>query len=80
MDSHEGGPPLSIGYLSPGWPLEGFANGIVSYIADMADQLPRMGHRVTILAHHTAVGEPDAGVCGVQEFHSARGPGPAHHG
>ncbi|MGP0070289.1 MAG: glycosyltransferase family 4 protein [Isosphaeraceae bacterium] len=73
MDSHEGGPPLSIGYLSPGWPLEGFANGIVSYIADMADQLPRMGHRVTILAHHTAVGELDAGVYDVQEFHSARG-------
>ena len=54
-------PPLSIGYLSPGWPLEAFANGIVSYIADMADQLPRMGHRVTILANDTAGGEAGRG-------------------
>ena len=28
--------------MSPGWPLEAFANGIVSYIADMAHQLPGM--------------------------------------
>ena len=54
-------PPLSIGYISPGWPLEGFANGIVSYIADMAEELQRMGHRVTILANEIAGGGPGAG-------------------
>jgi glycosyltransferase involved in cell wall biosynthesis len=72
MDSHEEGPPLSVGYLSPGWPLEGFANGIVSYIADMADQLPRMGHRVTILASYTAGGKLDSGVYDVQQGDSTR--------
>ena len=66
-------PPLSVGYLSPGWPLEAFANGIVSYIADMAEQLPKMGHRVTILAGTTAAGEQDAGVYDVRRVHSGRG-------
>ena len=74
MDSHEDAPPLSIGYLSPGWPLDGFANGIVSYIADMADQLQRMGHRVTILANEIAGGEPGAGVYDVKQGYAARSP------
>jgi glycosyltransferase involved in cell wall biosynthesis len=66
------GHPLSIGYLSPGWPLEAFANGIVSYIADMAAQLPRMGHRVTILANRTAEGDRDAGVYDVRQSYLTR--------
>ena len=50
---------LSIGYLSPGWPLDAFPNGVVSYVADMADQLPRMGHCVTVMAAQVASREPD---------------------
>jgi glycosyltransferase involved in cell wall biosynthesis len=42
--------PLSIGYLSPGWPLNAFPNGVVSYVADMADQLKKMGHQITVVA------------------------------
>ena len=61
--------PLSIGYMSPGWPLEAFANGIISYIADMAHQLPAMGHRVTILTNRTAGGEPGAEVYDVHQDH-----------
>ena len=57
---------LSIGYLSPGWPLEGIANGIVTYIADMAEQFTSMGHRVAILANSTTEGEPDARVYDVR--------------
>src|SRR5262249_70287 len=41
--------PLSIGYLSPGWPRDEFPNGVVSYIADMVEPLRRMGHRVTVV-------------------------------
>jgi glycosyltransferase involved in cell wall biosynthesis len=41
---------FSIGYLSPGWPRETFSNGVLSYVADMADQMKRMGHQVTIVA------------------------------
>jgi glycosyltransferase involved in cell wall biosynthesis len=65
-------PSLSIGYFSPGWPLEAFANGIISYIADMANQLPRMGHRVTILANKTAGGVSNAAVYDVQHAYSNR--------
>ena len=63
---------LSIGYLSPGWPLELYANGIVAYIADMAEQLAMMGLRVTILAHSTAAGKAEAGVYDVQQVESKR--------
>ena len=63
---------LSIGYMSPGWPLEAFANGIVSYIADMADQLSRMKHKVTILTSRIAEGEGGAGVYDVQQGYLKR--------
>ena len=45
-----GSSSFSIGYLSPGWPLDAHSNGVISYVADMADQMKRMGHRVTIVA------------------------------
>ena len=41
---------FSIGYFSPAWPLEAFPNGVISYVADMADQLKQMGHHVTVVA------------------------------
>ena len=63
---------LSIGYMSPGWPLEAFANGIVSYIDDMADQLSKMRHRVTILTTRTAGSECGAGVYNVHQGYLKR--------
>ena len=65
-------PSLSIGYVSPGWPLDAFPNGIVSYIADMADQLPKMGHQVTILALRTVGVEQDPGVYDVDRSFQTR--------
>jgi glycosyltransferase involved in cell wall biosynthesis len=41
---------ISIGYFSPGWPQETFSNGVIAYVADMAYQMKRMGHQVTIVA------------------------------
>ncbi len=73
MTPREDGPPLSIGYMSPGWPLDAFANGIITYIADMAEQLTSLGHRATILAGTTAGGEPGEGVYDIQRAYAAQG-------
>lgn len=42
--------PISIGYFSPGWPLDAVPNGVVSYVADIASQLKKLGHQVTVVA------------------------------
>ena len=47
---HSNSSTLSIGYMSPGWPVDAFPNGVVSYIADMATQLKKMRHKITIVA------------------------------
>jgi glycosyltransferase involved in cell wall biosynthesis len=60
MDSKSS--PLSIGYFSPGWPLDSFPNGIVSYVADMAVQLRAMGHQVTVVAAEIAGERQEASV------------------
>src|SRR5262249_52939774 len=44
------GPPLSIAYLSPGWPPSAFYNGITTAIGTLAPPLRARGHRVTILS------------------------------
>jgi glycosyltransferase involved in cell wall biosynthesis len=67
------GTPLSIGYLSPGWPPDAFANGIVSYIADMADQLRRMGHRVTIVTPGVVGSDSDTQIYNLQRVGLPRG-------
>jgi hypothetical protein len=41
------GPPLSIGPLSAGWPLDAFSNGVVTYVAGLTEGLQALGHRVT---------------------------------
>jgi glycosyltransferase involved in cell wall biosynthesis len=53
----DNGTPLSIGLVSPGWPPDAFANGIVTYTVDLADGLRSLGHRVTILAVDGAHGD-----------------------
>ncbi|HZW32448.1 MAG TPA: glycosyltransferase family 4 protein [Isosphaeraceae bacterium] len=65
--------PLSIGYLSPGWPLDGFPNGVVSYIADMVAPLRRMGHQVTVVAAQITSPEPDPSIYEVDWGYSSRG-------
>jgi glycosyltransferase involved in cell wall biosynthesis len=65
--------PLSIGYYSVGWPLDGFPNGIVSYVADMAIQLREMGHQVAIVTAEVAGKVQDASVYDMQLVRQRRG-------
>lgn len=46
--------PLSIGLRSPHWPPDKLPNGIVTYVADLAEGLRSLGHRVTILTSRSA--------------------------
>ena len=61
--------PLSIGYLAPGWPLDAFPNGVVSCVADMADQLSRVKHRVTVVANYVEGSNADPTI---YNLHQAR--------
>src|SRR4051812_7011282 len=60
---------LSICYYSPGWPLDAYPNGVVSYVADLYAHLRAKGHEVTILADGVAEGNRDPGV---YDLHMAR--------
>ncbi len=51
--------PLSVAYLSPGWPRDAFANGIVSYVDTMAGGLRRLGHGVHVLSQNIVGGETE---------------------
>jgi glycosyltransferase involved in cell wall biosynthesis len=53
VDGAGDGPPLSAAFVSPGWPPDAFANGIIPYIANIADEMRRAGHRVSIVAEFT---------------------------
>jgi glycosyltransferase involved in cell wall biosynthesis len=57
---HPNSSTLSIGYMSPGWPVDAFPNGVVSYIADMATQLKKMRHKITIVTG-AAIGKSQDG-------------------
>ena len=57
---------MSIGYYSPGWPLDAIPSGIISYVADMAIQLKKMGHRATIVAGDVIGATHDAEVYNVR--------------
>jgi glycosyltransferase involved in cell wall biosynthesis len=46
--------PLNIALVSPGWPPDAFANGIVTCVGSIAEGLRRLGHRVFILANKVA--------------------------
>ena len=74
MTPPEDGPPLSIGYMSPAWPRDAYANGIITYIADMSEQLTRMGHRATILTGATPGGYTEEGIYDLSRAYAARGP------
>jgi glycosyltransferase involved in cell wall biosynthesis len=51
------GPPLSIGLMSAGWPPDAYPNGVVTYVAGLAEGLEALGHRVTILTAKAAPGD-----------------------
>ncbi|MGD0118363.1 MAG: glycosyltransferase family 4 protein [Candidatus Binatus sp.] len=53
--------PLTVAFLSPEWPPDNAANGIVPYVANVTAGLRRLGHNVCILAGHSesANSEPD---------------------
>ena len=50
IEGSEGGSPLSVAFISPGWPPDAFANGIIPYVANIAEEMRAAGHRVSILA------------------------------
>jgi glycosyltransferase involved in cell wall biosynthesis len=45
---------LSVAFVCPGWPLNAFPNGVVSYIAAMVEELRRGGHSASVLAGKVA--------------------------
>ena len=50
---------LAVAFLSPAWPMDTAANGIVSYVDGMTGALRRLGHYACILsAHSTYVNAP----------------------
>ena len=46
----DGAAPLSIAFISPGWPPEAHANGVVTSVATLTAEFRRQGHRALILA------------------------------
>lgn len=63
---------LSIGFFCPGWPLEAFSNGIVTYVSTVAPALRSLGHGVSILAAEVAPGMHDPAVFNVDEAARSR--------
>ena len=64
--------PLSIGYFSPGWPVDAIPNGVVSYVADMACQLQTLGHQVTVVAAAIRDTNPDVSIYDMQQVRLSR--------
>ena len=49
--------PLSVGLVSPAWPVDAYPNGIVTYVANVAEGMQALGHRTTILTQAVAPGD-----------------------
>ncbi len=41
---------LSLALVSPGWPPDAYANGIITVVSGLAQQMRRIGHAVTVIA------------------------------
>lgn len=54
--------PLSVAYVSPGWPADMIANGISHYVSEISGGLRQNGHRALILAQQVAAGDASADV------------------
>ncbi|MGA6974295.1 MAG: glycosyltransferase family 4 protein [Candidatus Binatus sp.] len=48
-----GGRPLTVAFLTPEWPPDKAANGIVSYVDSLTAGLRRLGHKPCILGGHS---------------------------
>src|ERR1017187_1988604 len=57
-DTASGGRSLSVAFLSPSWPAERAANGIVTYVERISEALRRSGHRTCILSAGSAGDDP----------------------
>lgn len=60
----DGGAPLAIGLFCPAWPPDRFANGIITYVASVAEGMRELGHRPYLLAAGLAEGEGPPGEAG----------------
>ena len=38
--------PLSVALISPAWPPNAYANGIIPYVANIAEEMRAAGHSV----------------------------------
>lgn len=72
MSGHRSG-PLSIAYLSPGWPIDACANGIVTYSAAISEELRKLGHWSCIMSGNVAQGVKDDFVYDLNCFRSSTG-------
>jgi glycosyltransferase involved in cell wall biosynthesis len=64
--------PLSIAYVSPGWPLSSYPNGIVTYIENIVAGFD--GDVIThILTHKMGMGNSDTSVIDLSKFVEERG-------
>ncbi len=50
--------PLSVAFYSPGWPPDAVANGIVTYIDEIAQSIRKWGHQARILTRRV-IGGPN---------------------
>ena len=66
--------PLSIGLVSPGWPLDAFPNGIITHVAGVAEGMRTLGHRTTILAGRVSPGDRDDSVYDLEGVRTSQGP------
>ena len=57
---------MHIALFTPGWPIETYQNGIVTYVHWMKPELERLGHRVTLVTGATDALAGVAGVCQVR--------------
>ena len=46
------GDKLSVAYFTPGWPPATFPNGIVTYVAAIAEGMGALGHQAHLLTNH----------------------------
>jgi glycosyltransferase involved in cell wall biosynthesis len=63
---------LSVGLVSPAWPLDAYPNGIITYVANVAEGMRSLGHRPTILAQALAAGDWGDSVYDSQSARSSR--------
>jgi glycosyltransferase involved in cell wall biosynthesis len=59
---------LSLAYVSPSWPPDSVANGIVMYLGEITRGLEAMGHATTLLSQRVAGAAARPGVYDLREF------------